>query len=347
MFFFLKRLLLFSMMIRKPIFIIPGLGGSVLYHKETKEEIWPPTIFNVKDFKENFRSSYKENRFISNYPLETGKFGDCSSIEVSKKWISWILGHSYFYNIISYFKKEQYPIFCIPYDFRMIGNEDYRTILYKKLKEDIEEYKKKYSEKIVLLTHSLGGLFIHFFLLEQTDEWKEEYIDKLITINCPYEGSIKVLDILLKNRMEKPILNQIDYIEDISPFLWLIPNPYTSPNDLILKNDTKIVYHHNITTLLPKYIENRIFYHFDSFLKDIRIQNNIPTFIIYSSNIPTIRYIDSSIQGDGDGLIPIKSLCFPQYWKNQSFVHFINIPNQEHTTILQSSGLLDILKKLI
>ena len=188
---------------------------------------------------------------------------------------------------------------------------------------------------------------IHFFLLEQTDNWKEEYIDKLITINCPYEGSMKAFEILLKNKMDKPILNQIDYIENISPFLWLIPNPYTSPEDLILKNETMVVYHHNITTLLPKYIENRIFYHFDSFLRDIQIQNYIPTFIIYSSNIPTKIYINSTINGDGDGLIPKKSLCFPQYWKNQSFVHFIKVPNEEHTTILESSVLLDILKKLI
>ena len=347
MIFLWKRILLFTMMMKKPIFIIPGLGGSILYHKETKEEIWPPTIFNVKNFKENFRTSYKENQFISNYPLEIGNFGDCSSIEVSKKWTSWILGHGYFKKIISYFKKENHSVSCIPYDFRIIGNEDYRSILYKKLKKEIEIYKERYSEKIILLTHSLGGLFIHFFLLEQTDEWKSTYIDKLITINCPYEGSIKVLDILLKNKMNKPILNTIDYIENISPFLWLIPNPYTSPNDLILKNETTIIYHQNISSLLPNYLNERIHYHFNLFLHNIKYQNNIPTYIIYSSNIPTKLYLDSPIEGDGDGLIPLKSLLFPQYWKNQSYLHFINIPNEEHTKILHSSTLLEYLKKLI
>lgn len=347
MYFLWKRILLFTMMMKKPIFIIPGLGGSVLYHKETKEEIWPPTIFNIKNFKENFRTSYKENQFISNHPLETGEIGDCSSIYGSKKWMSWIVGHNYLHTIISFFKKENHPVSCIPYDFRIIGNKEYRSILYKKLKKEIEDYKEKYSEKIILLTHSLGGLFIHFFLLEQTEEWKTRYIDKLITINCPYEGSIRAFDILLKNKIDKPILNTIDYIEDISPFLWLIPNPYTSPNQLILKNKTHTIYHHNITSLLPKYLKDRIDYHFHFFLKNIKYQNNIPTYIIHSSNIPTKLYLDSFIEEDGDGLIPMKSLLFPQDWKNQSYIHFINIPNEEHTHILQSSILLDTLKKLI
>ena len=334
-------------MVKKPIFIIPGLGGSILYHKETKEEIWPPTIFNYKDFKENFRTSYKENQFISNYPLETGKLGDCSSIEVSKKWKFWILGHDYFQKIISYFKKDYHPISCIPYDFRIIGNDDYRSNLYKKLKKEIEDYKDQYSQKIILLTHSLGGLFIHFFLLEQTEEWKKLYIDKLITINCPYEGSVKVLDILLKNKINKPILNTIDYIENISPFLWLIPNPYTSPHEIILKNETTVLYYENITSLLPNYINKRIHDHFHFFFKNIKVQNNIPTYIIYSSNIPTEQYLNSPVEGDGDGSITLKSLLFPQYWKNQSYIDFINIPNEEHTKILHSSVLLEHLKKLI
>ena len=347
MIFFFKRFFLFAYLIRKPIFFIPGLGGSILYHNKTKEEIWPPTISNFFKVKDNIRVDYEENKFISKYPLVVGNLCDCSSIEVSKKWIYWILGHKYFHTIISYFKGENNPICCVPYDFRIIGNEEYRKNLFEKMRREIENYKEKYSTKIILLSHSLGGLIVHFFLLEQTDEWKNKFIDKSISINCPYEGSIKILDILMNSKIDKPFLENIDYVENLSCLLWLIPNPYTSPNNIIYENSTDILYNKNITSLLPDFLNHRIDFHFSQYLKDIKIQNKIPTYIIYSSNISTKILLNSSIEGDGDGSIPLNSLVFPKEWENQSLVYFINIPNEEHTNILHSPLLLDILKKLI
>ena len=162
--FFFQKIFIFCNDNEKSNFFIPGLGGSVLYHTETKQEIWPPTIFNLRNFKENFRTSYKQNQFISNHPINTGKFGDCSSIEVSKKSISWILGHDYFHTIISFLKKNNHPVSCIPYDFRIIGNKDYSSFLFTKLKKEIEDYKEIYSKKIILLSHSLVVyLFIFFY----------------------------------------------------------------------------------------------------------------------------------------------------------------------------------------
>ena len=348
--FFLKTLVLFFQMIRKPVFLIPGLGGSNLYHKETRKKIWPPSfssLFFPQEFISNFKVSYENNEFQPDIPTLTGPIGSTESIRIMRPWTIWFFRHDYFHTFIKFMKKDC-DIYSFPYDFRIIGNKDYRNLLNKNLKESIEQKK----EKVVLISHSFGGIFLHQFLLEQTIEWKNKYIDKLITINCPYGGSVHCLDLLLKNRIEKPILNQIDYIENISPFLWLIPNPYIEPPELLFENDTMKVYNHNISTLLDDNIWERIQTHFQVLHENIKKDVNVPTYIIYSTNIPTRQYsISSKNQTQslfGDGTLTLSSLTLPKnYWKNQSSLYFIEIPNEEHTNVLQSPILLRTLKKLI
>ena len=348
--FFLKNLVLFFQMIRKPVFLIPGLGGSNLYHKDTKKEIWPPSfssLFFPEEFISNFRVSYINNEFKSDIPTITGPIGTCESIRIMKSWTIPFFRHDYFQTLINSIHKI-HDIYCFPYDFRIIGNKNYRTLLNKKLKESIEEKK----EKVVLISHSFGGIFLHQFLLEQTIEWKNKYIDKFITINSPYGGSVHCLNLILKNVIEKPILNNIDYIENLSPFLWLIPNPYIEERELLFENDTMKVYNHNISVLLDDNIWERIQYHFRELQENIKKDVDVPTYIIYSTNTLTRQYCTSSknqsISLDGDGILTTSSLTLPKnYWKNQSFLHFIEIPNEEHTQILKSPKLLNILKKLI
>lgn len=345
--FFLKNMLLFFQTIRKPVFIIPGLGGSVLYNKQTMKEIWPPSffsLFNQQEFISNFKVSYDDNNFISDIPIVTGPIGSCESINIIKKWMVPILKNEYFHTFIHSIENE-HDIYCFPYDFRIIGNKDYLGILNKSLKESIERQK----EKVILISHSLGGMFLHQFLIEQTLEWKKNHIDKLITINCPYGGSIESFNVLLNNKINKPILNKIDYVENISPFLWLIPNPYTEPPQLLFQNKTMKVYNHNISTLLEENIWERIQYHFKDLQENIKKDVNVPTYIIHSTGIPTKQFITSSsnqtLSPSGDGLIHLDSLTLPKhYWKN---IHFIEIPNEEHTEILKSPTLIELLKKLI
>ena len=57
----------------------------------------------------------------------------------------------------------------------------------------------------------------------------------------------------------KIIMGQDNY-ENLSPFLWLIPNPYTSSSqDILFQNESTFISYRNSTKLLPKYLEERIF----------------------------------------------------------------------------------------
>lgn len=336
-----------------PIFIIPGLGGSIIYNKITKEEIWPPKIQSMlysDIFLSNFNVTYKNKEFIPNTPSEVGPIGDTKHIKVVRNWMIPFIKHNYFHTFLNFFhlKYPRYEIQSIPYDFRIIANKNVRLELYDKMQKSIETKVSHENKKAVIIAHSLGGLVLHDFLHQQTPLWKTQNIDKIITINTPYIGSIKALAILLgKGQLSIPIVKKIDYIKNISSFLWLIPNPNFYV-DRVLDNEKNITIV-SIRDLLGEELWERVQYHFNDEFKNIGIQNDVQTHIIYSSNIPTQKYLnkDSQISVDGDGLIDSNSLTFPRTWKNQKLVHLYPMKNYDHTIILNSPELMQLLMKIL
>lgn len=350
---YFKHWLYFFQSMRRPIYIIPGLGGSVIYNNITKTEIWPPSISNVffpQPFLDKFSVSYENQKFVPNVPSSVGSIGNFKYISVVKNWMKPILRHDYFESFYHFLKGKysyEQDISGVPYDFRIIGNIEYRKELYNLLKVDIEKKVKETNRKVVFISHSLGGLVLHDFLLEQTPKWNHNYIDKIITINCPYEGSVDALNAILNKKVNKPFLNKIDYLDTISGILWCIPNPYTSPSKVLFQNETTIITSQNMSKIVPEEVWNRIEYHFDDSLKKMTTSHNIKSYIIHSNYIETNQCIDNSIlecKTVGDGLIDINSLTYPKRWNN---TELISIPNLDHSVVLNSPVLFSILENLI
>lgn len=351
--FYLKNLLYFFQSMRRPVYIIPGLGGSVIYHNFTKNEIWPPSVQNIvfaQNFLNQFGTTYENQKFVPKVPSSVGSIGDFKYINVVKNWMKPLLRHDYFTSFY-YFLKNKYSseqsISSVPYDFRVIGNIDYRRELYLLLKEDIERKVSQTNKKVVLISHSLGGLLLHDFLLDQHPSWNREYIDKIITINCPYEGSVDALNTIIQKRVNKPFLNKIDNIDNISGILWCLPNPYTSPLKILFQNDTTIITSQNMSKLLSDDVRNKLENHFDQTWKKMTTFHNVQTYVIHSNYVETRKCIDSpttDCRTIGDGLIDINSLTFPKKWNN---TELISIPNLEHSVILSSPVLFSILDNLI
>lgn len=351
--FYVKNLLYFFQSMKRPVYIIPGLGGSVIYNNITKNEIWPPTIQNVifsQNFLDKFSVSYQENKFVPNVPSSVGSVGDFKYINVVKNWMKPILRHDYFTSFYYYLKNkysDRQSISGVPYDFRIVGNVDYRKNLYEDLKRDVERKVAETNRKVVFISHSLGGLLLHDFLLEQTPLWNHNHVDKIITINCPYEGSVDALNAIIKNYVDKPFLNKINNLDTISGILWCIPNPYTSPSKLLFQNDTLTITSQNISQIVSPQLWQRIEYHFDDSWKKMLSNHNVKTFVIYSNYVNTRKCVDGSninCQTFGDGLIDIDSLTFPRSWNN---TELIAIPNMEHSVILNSPVLFSVLDNLI
>lgn len=78
---------------------------------------------------------------------------------------------------------------------------------------------------------------------------------------------------------------------------------------------------------------------------------SVKTTIIYTSNIKTSSMININnnnidiIKGLGDGVVPLSSLLYPLKWKQEN-LEIIHLPNYDHSTILFSKELDNLLHKI-
>jgi len=79
-----------------------------------------------------------------------------------------------------------------PYDFRLYGDPCFNIVYFTKLKTIIEQtYNNQNQQRVVLISHSMGGPVIHQFLASSvvTPEWKAMYIARFIAIASPFSGA--------------------------------------------------------------------------------------------------------------------------------------------------------------
>ncbi|XP_066467133.1 phosphatidylcholine-sterol acyltransferase-like [Tiliqua scincoides] len=81
-----------------------------------------------------------------------------------------------------------------PYDWRIGPNEqeDY----YRNLKALVEEMHDTYQKRVFILGHSLGNLHILYFLLQQSQAWKDHYVQGFISLGAPWGGGVKATRVL-------------------------------------------------------------------------------------------------------------------------------------------------------
>lgn len=120
---------------------------------------------------------------------------------------------AYYADLINALKKDKYFVSNVtirgaPYDFRKIPGM-YFTFLflictiieeneqfYSKLKLLTEEtYHLGQKRRVILLCHSMGCLFTLGFINNQTNEWKQKYIEAFVSTSAPLGGSLKALKI--------------------------------------------------------------------------------------------------------------------------------------------------------
>ena len=75
-----------------------------------------------------------------------------------------------------------------PYDFRFAPHS--LTSYFEDLKDLIATaYLRQDRQRVIVVSHSMGGLYAQYFLRKQTTEWKAKYIRALVSISAPWSGS--------------------------------------------------------------------------------------------------------------------------------------------------------------
>ena len=74
-----------------------------------------------------------------------------------------------------------------PYDFRYAPRS--QAFYFTQLRQLVEEtWALNDRRKVVLVAHSMGGLYAAYFLSRQPAAWKDRYIKALVTLNTPWAG---------------------------------------------------------------------------------------------------------------------------------------------------------------
>jgi hypothetical protein len=305
--------LAFLQTVTRPIFIVPGLGGSII-ENEQNNVVWPPPFWRV------FSSHLLDDLEMS--------YNFTSECFYPKK-VSHATEIATFYNKLSR-KIGNNNVHTVPYDFRLVGNEKYLDKIYKNLKIRIETEVKKKNEKCTIVAHSFGGNLIHDYLLNHcSNEWKKDNIHYLITVNTPYGGSTYGLNSLYEKKMKIPFTNKninFDFVRYIGGILWTLPNKYCLPDNILLKESGKHYKSTELDKIITKLDREETYYlfnkHFNQKHKEIQLSTNVRTYVLYSRGKDTISCINKpkNEYSDGDGTVCIDSLLLPLRFNHSNII---------------------------
>lgn len=361
-----------------PILLVPGMGASRLFIRgepsrfndfpDRKRQIYPPTMQNfICHFNE-----WKTHIMESKSGLTTMGFGEKNALALTSESAIF----SFFAASLNKYEEilKQPNTFAIPYDFRRMDESPYMNELSTKICKYIESFGKP----VILMCHSTGGLLIHWLLHQQTKEWKDKWVDKVINVNVPFGGVIAALDNCVRHDTNINRLIGRDVFQSFGASILNLPNPKYLKNILEVDGEDVVDYlkYFKFHDLERRWNCNKDV--IDTFSKS----TDVETHIVYSTKnehesepnketdqenkyieIETIvaheldymlckillkktpigiQVNDGKVSikyGKGDGVVSLDSLMVPRYWENQTNLTFHYIPKYEHSSILQHWNL--------
>lgn len=203
--------------ISSPVILVPGYGGSRLEARLDKPSVvryfcdlksdWTDIWVNVK-----LLLPYMIDCLIDNMRLEfdhkTNTTKNTAGVEIRVKNATQISSVEYLHNLpltgFAYFApisdklvdslgyQRELSIHGAPYDFRKAPNElgEY----FKQLKGTTEKvFEKNQRKPATFICHSMGCNNMLYFFHHQSQDWKDTYVKRLISIAAPWGGSLSAL----------------------------------------------------------------------------------------------------------------------------------------------------------
>uniref|UniRef100_A0A094ZKP9 Group XV phospholipase A2 n=1 Tax=Schistosoma haematobium TaxID=6185 RepID=A0A094ZKP9_SCHHA len=341
--------------IRYPLILIHGIGGTQALCKPTDKQshtkpftLWvkllyfliPEKLFTYMGLIYDPKTKKTRDRELCN--VEFPGWGDT--------WASEYLSEekypltSYMKSLVQSLTEDKFfvrnkTIRSAPYDFRKAPNENAKYFV--KLKELVEEtYENSEKCPVYLLGHSLGSLYSMYFLKLQDKRWKHKYIKGFISVSGPFGGSVESLYAeTCGHNFGIPFRSPLAFrdIERSFPAMtFLLPDPRVWSASYLMMKETKSLFN---PSERPTDIEVYCVYSF-----------NIPTILqmifnipgphrsAFPNQIPKLKY------GDGDGVVPLKSLSVCNKW---NYVNVVVLEQSSHEDIVQDDRFIKYLKKLL
>lgn len=179
-------------------------------------------------------------------------------------------------------------LFGVPYDWRKLVSDQSTVNL---LKKTIDLAFNLNHKKVIIISHSLGGIVSYNYLTTLSQEEKDKKIERMITIGTPFTGSLKMIESLIMGSSK--FNKKVGFIFDFINF------NLTMKNQKTLANKIPIFYQ-----LIPNY-----FYEiskgeawFKLLNERVRIENEITSCINdhINSNPQLMRNLINAVDDDFD-----------------------------------------------
>ncbi|KAJ0877818.1 putative phosphatidylcholine--sterol O-acyltransferase [Helianthus annuus] len=263
--------------------------------------------------------------------------------------------------------KDSQNLFGAPYDFRYgLAPEGHPCNVGTTFLENLKHLVENASHAndgapVILVSHSLGGLFTLQLLNRNPPAWREQYIKHFIALSAPWGGTVdEMLTFASGNALGVPLVNPLlvrNEQRSSESNLWLMPRRKQFPLETPLVVTPKSTYSS---------------YDISIFLKDIGFEEGVhpyetrilplvekldapgvPVTCIFGNGVPTpetLYYGEDGFDkqpeiayGDGDGTVNIASLlALEDEWKDEKDqkLKVIKLAGISHTDILKDDTAL-------
>lgn len=265
-------------------------------------------------------------------------------------------------------------LFGAPYDFRYgLAPQGHPCRVGSKYLQDLKELIEKASitnggKPVILLSHSLGGLFVLHLLNRNTQSWRQKFIKHFVALSAPWGGTVQeMLTFASGYTLGVPLVKRLLVREEqrsSESNLWLMPSPSAfgrSQPLVITPNGNYSAYD------VPNFLrdigftqgvcpyETRIL----PLLEEVRAPQ-VPITCVIGSGVktPETLFYDAKgfdkqpfiAWGDGDGTVNMLSLvAIESQWKDEKnqTISIVKLDGISHTGVLSETESLDQIIRVI
>ncbi|KAJ3674051.1 hypothetical protein LUZ60_006043 [Juncus effusus] len=272
--------------------------------------------------------------------------------------------------------QEGQNLFGAPYDFRYsLAAPGHPSKVGTKYLNDLKRLVEKASrmnenKPVILLSHSLGGLFALHFLNNNSMRWRQKFVRHFIALSTPWGGTAFVMQVLASGStlnfpsIDDPLILRQE-IRSLASDLWLLPSPLIFGEKPLFTTKYKYYSASNIVDFLqeigfrngiPPYT-TRI----EPLVSDLPIPTGVSVTCITGYGIDTVETLfydeygfdfgpSRVLYGDGDGLVNSVSLFgLESVWSTRSDrdLKVVKLENVSHEGILKDEApLREVIKEV-
>ncbi|XP_026390786.1 lecithin-cholesterol acyltransferase-like 1 [Papaver somniferum] len=378
---------------RHPVILVPGSGGNQLEAKLSKDYYktsslacrfltpahrWFRLWFDLKVLVQPFTECFAERMTLYYDPVKDD-YRNAHGVETRVPYFGSTEGlqylnpnlilrdiTAYMAPLVESLERQGYvegqDLFGAPYDFRYGLAGEGRpsavgTKYLQQLKELIEKASKSNDGKpVIILSHSLGGLFVLQLLNRNPVSWRQKFVKHFIALSAPWGGTVQEMltfasGYSLGVPLVNPLLVRAEQRSSESN-LWLLPSPKLFGRKLPLVITPNKTY---TASDMPQFLDDigfseGVFPYTNRILPltESLVSPGLPITCVVGTGIKTAEtlfYANNKdgfdkqpeiVYGDGDGTVNLLSLLrLESEWPKEKSLKVIRVTNVSHTDVLK------------